>query len=315
MVAPYNRIINIWAVLPTMTIEEIAFININSCGLEQQWLSSLLRMCFHNSTVVTYDTIDDLSLESHIPNSVLCCNEKDLKSIASVLKESNTFFPILVLSASIQKDIKLRDQEHFTLEIIPREMLSPGLFKLALSSLLRDYKKEQQLKALAHYDPLTGTANRNLFYDRLKQAIKLSKRNGTPLSVIYFDLDKFKPVNDTYGHHVGDLLLKSFSKKVKSCLRDVDTLGRLGGDEFSAILTNTSRAQAETTAERIIDSLNQAENLDGHDLTIQTSIGIVTCSRSEKLKNLSHERLMKTVDAVTYKAKRDGKHRYISQEI
>lgn len=298
-----------------MVIEEISFINISSCKLEQQWLSSLLRMCCPNSTITTYETIDSLSLASHIPDSILCCDRKDLTRITSILKESNTFYPILILSESTQKGIKLRDQDNFTLEIIPKEMLSPGLFKLAISALIRDYKKEQQLRSLAHFDSLTGTANRHLFYDRLKQAIKQSKRNSAPLSVIYFDLDKFKLVNDTHGHHVGDLLLKSFSQKVRSCLRDVDTLGRLGGDEFSAILSNTSIIQAETTAERIIDVLNQVENLGGHDLTIQTSIGIVTCSTTEKLIRLSHERLMKAVDAVTYKAKQDGKHGYVSREI
>lgn len=298
-----------------MTVEKVTFININSCEFEQQWLSSLLKMCFRNATVVAHDRVDEITLDAHLPNSVLCCTEKELTKITSVLKESNTFCPILVLSGRTQKGIKLRDQEHFTLEIIPKEMLSPGLFKLAVSSLLRDYKKEQQLRVLAHFDPLTGTANRHLFNDRLRQAIKQAKRNATPLSILYFDLDKFKPINDTYGHHTGDELLKMFSHKVRNLLREIDTLGRLGGDEFSAILTNTTLAQAETTAERIIVSLAQLEEIAGHKLNILTSVGILTCSSQQKLKSLSLGQIMKEVDAITYQAKLEGNHSFASREV
>lgn len=298
-----------------MKLDQIAFINISSDPVEQHWLSSLQKMCFVQPTVSTYEQINDLILDSHDTNSIVCCGEKDLVLITSLLKECNAFFPILILSTNTSRSSKFKDQEHFTLEVVLKDMLSPGLFKLAITSLLRDYQKEQQLRALAHFDPLTGTANRHLFNDRLKQAIKQAKRNLTPLSVLYFDLDKFKPVNDTYGHHTGDELLKTFSRKVRHLLRDVDTLGRLGGDEFSAILTNTTLAQAEATAERIILSLAQIEDIDGHKLNILTSIGILTCGSPQKLKNLSLGQIMKEVDAITYKAKLEGNHSFASREL
>ena len=298
-----------------MTPENLTFICMISREDEQEWLTSLLKMCFKSCSIVCHNSFDTLEFDGESPDSIFCCNENELHKVTSALQDSYTYFPILLLSGNKPKKLKDIDQEHFTVEVIPTEMMSPALVKLAITSLLRDYKKTQQLKALAHFDPLTGTANRHLFYDRLKQAVKQSRRNNTPLSIMYFDLDKFKPVNDTYGHHVGDLLLKSFSKKVKACLRDIDTLGRLGGDEFCAIILNASLSQAEETAKRVIEVLDESENLDGQMLSIQTSIGIVTCNCSDNHRSISYEKLMKIVDAVTYRAKKDGKHSYISQEI
>jgi diguanylate cyclase (GGDEF)-like protein len=294
---------------------DIRFLIINSDTLEMQWVSTLLKMCFPKALQECHDTTEALQIEDISSDTIICCNDKLLGRIGEVLLEGHAYYPVLVLSSNAKKSPHYKNEGHFTLEIIPTDMLSPGLLKLAISGLRRDYKKEKQLKALAHFDPLTNTANRTLFNDRLKQAIKQTKRNASPLSILYFDLDKFKPVNDQYGHHTGDELLKLFTQKVRQNLRDIDTLGRLGGDEFAAILTNASLEQAENTAQRIIESLAIEENVDGHQLHVLTSIGILTCSTASKLKNLSLEQIMKEVDAATYQAKLEGKHSFVSKEL
>src|SRR5690606_21807910 len=111
--------------------------------------------------------------------------------------------------------------------------------------------------------------NRALFNDRLQQAVLKARRDNGALAVIYFDLDKFKPVNDTYGHEVGDLLLKQVAVRVQDALRASDTVARVGGDEFVVILTSMAAEEdALRVAENILELLNAPFNVEGHVLHI-----------------------------------------------
>ncbi|GAM07828.1 putative signaling protein [Geobacter sp. OR-1] len=134
---------------------------------------------------------------------------------------------------------------------------------------------QQQLYQLAHYDSLTELPNRVLLYDRLKQARAYAHREGSIMAVIFLDLDRFKIINDTLGHPVGDRLLQSVAKRLSSCVREVDSASRIGGDEFVIILVNLREpSDAEKIAAKILASLSTPHLIDDHELFITTSIGI-----------------------------------------
>ncbi|MFA5826220.1 MAG: PAS domain S-box protein, partial [Gallionellaceae bacterium] len=135
---------------------------------------------------------------------------------------------------------------------------------------------EEQVQHLAHYDALTDLPNRTLFADRLQQALAVAKRDKARLALMFIDLDKFKPVNDALGHNVGDMLLKEVSRRIQACLRESDTVARVGGDEFIVLLPAIDTEQdALGVAEKIRSSLNEPFDLAGHSLGISSSTGIV----------------------------------------
>jgi len=160
---------------------------------------------------------------------------------------------------------------------------------------------EEQLKHLALHDVLTGLPNRTLFHDRLEQA--LLRRSGTdaPVSVLLIDLDQFKMVNDTFGHHSGDELLKEVSRRIQSNVRASDTVGRAGGDEYLVVLPGADSTQALVVAGTILNALNAPLSLDGHQIVVGASVGIA--NRPQHSEDLSA--LMRFADIAMYRAKRE----------
>ena len=136
-------------------------------------------------------------------------------------------------------------------------------------------RKQAHLYHIAHHDNLTGLPNRQLFQDRLRQALSKAGRDQSSLAVLFIDLDKFKTVNDTLGHGVGDQLLCALARRLERCVRASDTVARLGGDEFTVILTEIARpADAAVVAEKILRSVAEPIELKGRPLRISASIGI-----------------------------------------
>jgi len=133
---------------------------------------------------------------------------------------------------------------------------------------------QEQLKYQALHDALTGLPNRTLLHDRLEQAILASRRNGEPLALLLMDLDHFKEVNDTFGHHYGDLLLQQVQPRLRNILRASDTIARLGGDEFAVLLLETDGSGAYRVAEKILEALSQPFLIEEHALLVEPSIGI-----------------------------------------
>lgn len=165
-------------------------------------------------------------------------------------------------------------------------------------------RKQKHLFRLAHFDQLTELPNRTLFLDRLKQAISLSNRAMRAISLLYIDLDEFKPVNDTYGHAIGDRLLKVVATRLLSCIREGDTVARLGGDEFVVILLESDLDRALTVAQRILESLGAPYEFGKKTITsISASIGI-----AEYPDHASDvDTLLTAADSAMYVAKKDGK--------
>lgn len=171
---------------------------------------------------------------------------------------------------------------------------------------------EEHMSHLAQYDSLTHLPNRALFNDRLQQAIAAAQRHKEYLALMFLDLDKFKPVNDTYGHGVGDMLLKEVALRIQGCLRESDTAARLGGDEFVVLLPTIEAEQdAQKVGEKILAALNQPFELGGHTLAISSSIGIAAYPKHGK----DEKKLVKSADIAMYHAKKNGRNNVKMYEL
>ncbi|MEK7990569.1 MAG: EAL domain-containing protein [Thiotrichaceae bacterium] len=198
--------------------------------------------------------------------------------------------------------------EWLNISVIKDEITKEITNYLAIFSDITCTKQnEQRLAYLAHYDDLTGLPNRTLFYERVERALFLAKENNYKVAVLFLDLDHFKYVNDTWGHAIGDLLLKYVTKRILQCVHKNDTVARLGGDEFTAVLDNIESSEtAATVGKRILDSLRPPFYLSGHETFISSSIGIsIYPSDGEDV-----ETLLKHADIAMYRAKDGGKDNY-----
>ena len=195
-----------------------------------------------------------------------------------------------------------------------------GLSAVLITVALRNAARLQQLtlalqssneryQFLATHDVLTGVANRFLFQDRLNSALLEAKRYEHQFALIYIDLDHFKPVNDTLGHHVGDLLLIEVTRRLKYLLRDSDLLARRGGDEFVVLLTKVGSAvDAENVAEKICAELALPFVLQEHTVLISGSLGVAVYPDN----GTDSEQLIHDADQCMYRAKQEGRNRWVS---
>jgi diguanylate cyclase (GGDEF)-like protein len=179
---------------------------------------------------------------------------------------------------------------------------------------------KDRLRKLAYFDSLTSLPNRRLFSEQLSLLLKLAKRNGQTLALLFLDLDNFKRINDSLGHSAGDMLLREVASRLSSCVRDSDVVAhygesgskidvsRLGGDEFTVVLNQIESADsASLVAQRLIDSLAEPMIIDGHELVITPSIGIAIAPRDAG----DVEGLLKAADTAMYHAKSSGKNNYL----
>jgi diguanylate cyclase (GGDEF)-like protein/PAS domain S-box-containing protein len=165
---------------------------------------------------------------------------------------------------------------------------------------------EQKLEQMAHYDSLTGLPSRAFFYDHLEQAIKRSKRHGSLLGLMYFDIDRFKQINDRHGHDIGDVVIGQFAERVRATVREVDIVGRLGGDEFCLIIADLpGKEAAETVAAKLIAAMQSVLQIGELSLQISTSIGIAFHE-----SGMAADELIRKADQAMYKAKQAGRNRY-----
>jgi diguanylate cyclase (GGDEF)-like protein/PAS domain S-box-containing protein len=167
--------------------------------------------------------------------------------------------------------------------------------------------QQEQLERGAHFDPLTNLPNRLLLSDRLHQAMSQCERSEQSLAVLYMDLDGFKHVNDKFGHEVGDELLVAIAQRMKLALREVDTLARMGGDEFVAVMTDVDSVQdCIVLAQRVLAACSEPIRLQGTDLRVTASIGITMYPQDKA----GAEQLMRHADQAMYEAKQSGKNRF-----
>lgn len=213
-----------------------------------------------------------------------------------------------------------KDGNEIDVEVSATFMPESQQFIVFTHDITRRKQAEERIHALAFYDELTMLPNRRLLNDRVEQAMAASKRSGLFDALMFIDLDNFKPLNDTHGHDVGDLLLMEVAERITSCVREVDTVARFGGDEFVVVLRELgedkaeSAAQASIVAEKIRAILAEPYTLefqqkDGTETTVEyhctSSIGVVLLINHKA----SQEDILKWADMAMYQAKKNGRNR------
>ena len=162
---------------------------------------------------------------------------------------------------------------------------------------------EEAAQSAAQADPLTGLANRRAFHESLRMALARSRRSGNDIAVLYLDLDRFKQVNDRFGHAAGDRLLRHVALRLRGCGRQSDTVARFGGDEFVVLLEDLrDREHAVAVVEKIIDEMRRPLNLEGFEVSVTTSIGLAYANVGAE-----PETLVKRADKALYEAKAAGR--------
>ena len=189
---------------------------------------------------------------------------------------------------------------------VARQPLKGGGWVALHEDITQRRRQEQEITHLARHDVLTNLANRALFREQLQQAL-LRLRRGQGFAVFCLDLDRFKAVNDTLGHPVGDVLLKQVSERLLSCVRQGDLVARLGGDEFAIIQANVRDIDStEALAARIVETIGKPYEINGHRIDISTSIGMTLAPRD----GTDADQLMKNADLALYRTKADGRNGY-----
>jgi diguanylate cyclase (GGDEF)-like protein/PAS domain S-box-containing protein len=193
----------------------------------------------------------------------------------------------------------------------PQEMSLTALDGGGIVCVVRDISErayaEEQIKHLAYHDALSGLPNRLLFKDRLTVALSHAQRNSSRLAVLFLDLDRFKVINDSLGHNIGDQLLQAVAARISSCLRDSDTVARLGGDEFTLLVSDLSRSDdAVPVAKKVLEAVRYPFHIEGREFYITTSIGISLYPED----GLDAETLIKNADTAMYQAKEQGRDNY-----
>lgn len=233
--------------------------------------------------------------------------------------------PVLMVTGlddieSIHKAFEVKATDFITKPINWAILIYRVRYMLRANEAFQQVKKNQdQIRHLAYYDHLTGLANRPLFIDSLEKTLASATRHNRKMAILFLDIDRFKRINDTLGHHIGDLLLKKIAERINRCIRETDTatrlgqdestncISRLGGDEFTILLSEIAHPEdAAKVAQRILDVIPQPMNLEGQEVFVTTSIGISVFPIDGK----NTENLMKNADTAMYHAKEKGRNNF-----
>jgi diguanylate cyclase (GGDEF)-like protein len=219
----------------------------------------------------------------------------------------NSRIPVIVMTDDRESDVDRRAISEGASDYLVKENVNSEVLERSIRYAIERKKIEQHLDHLAHYDHLTGLPNRVLFLDRLAQMVSLSQRSKHQFTLMYIDLNKFKEVNDNYGHHTGDKLLVEFSTRLQAAVRRSDTVARIGGDEFTVILNNVgSTPEIIFLAQKIIDSIQQPFFIATNELQVGCSIGIAVFPDGGNTVEL----LQRNADTAMYQAKETGTSGY-----
>jgi diguanylate cyclase (GGDEF)-like protein len=216
--------------------------------------------------------------------------------------------PAIYIETHLHDPTEIQELGNGRVILILRHRLSDGSWLTTHEDITERRRNETRVAFLAHHDALTGLANRAALVEKMTDACARLRRFGEPFSVFILDLDKFKQVNDTYGHHAGDDLLQQVAVRLKSSLRETDVFARLGGDEFAIIQPGEADPlpAADALANRIIGLLAEPFAIEGNDVVIGTSIGIALAPEHGNRP----EDLLKMADLALYQTKAHGRNNY-----
>jgi len=225
----------------------------------------------------------------------------------ALLRKTGLDLPFIIVSGSVGEDLAIAAMKDGAHDYILKNNLSrliPAVERELREARLRRERDqaEEMIRFLAYHDFLTALPNRTLLQDRLQRAVLDAQRETRSLAVLLMDLDRFKEINDTLGHHWGDQLLKQMGPRVQAVLRESDTVARFGGDEFAVLLPNTGAEGAMQTAQKILKALEPHFIIDNLPIQVEASIGIALFPEH----GIHSESLIQRADVAMYAAKRTG---------
>ncbi|MEQ9318195.1 MAG: diguanylate cyclase [Polyangiaceae bacterium] len=189
-------------------------------------------------------------------------------------------------------------------DVLAKSRVTPPLLNRTIRFAIERKRTQQRLANLAHFDQLTGLANRTTLHDRVEHATSMARRRGDELALLYVDLDGFKKVNDTHGHETGDALLQQVADRLRNVVRDCDTVARLGGDEFAILLEDTN-GRPDIPAQRVVETLGEPFVLGDVTVSVSGSVGVAVFPSAGD----TVEDLLRSADEAMYEAKVSGKGR------
>lgn len=215
---------------------------------------------------------------------------------------------VVVIADAECEDMAVEMLHHGAQDCLIRDNITPARLYGSIWNALRASDLHKQVKHLAHYDALTGLLNRNLLMNRLDQALKRCDRYKQRCALVYLDLDNFKPVNETYGHAVGDELLQAVAERIRNHCRNTDSPARIGSDEFLVLLENVDKHTGRKVADKLLKALEAPFELSGNVVQINASIGISTYPDTAK----NAEQLIKQADQALRRAKQVGDRNFVA---
>lgn len=228
---------------------------------------------------------------------------KSQRAFSGNYKTKNCAIAPLVCQERVVGVLNLADKangDHFDSE----DIALIGLFSQLVGASIGNIKLFEKIQHQATTDGLTGLANHKTFYEILEKELWRSRRYGGQISLIMIDVDNLKKINDTYGHRAGDKVIREISRKIKECIRQIDTAARYGGDEFAVILPNTSLADAVNVAERMVDAVAHSPAIWKRDhIPLSISVGL-----GQYDADTNPEDITSGSDRALYKAKQAGKN-------
>ena len=276
--------------------EALVIKNMLKEGLQNQFTLKHSRSLSNALDLIQENQFQAIILDSHLPDG------KSFESIPQFLQFCPDA-PILILSSVEEEDQAIEAVKSGVQDYLIKGQTSSSTLCRAVRYAMERQRATQRITQLAHYDHLTGLANRGLFYERLNCAVARCHRNDTAIALMFLDLDHFKDINDTLGHDCGDSLLKTVAARIKKCIREIDTGVRLGGDEFAVLLEQiVSIEDVASIAQRILHLLAQPVIIKQHQLHVTGSLGITIYPWD----SANPQDLLSHADAAMYRAKAQG---------
>ena len=269
-------------------------------GLQNQFILEQRLSVSEALDLVQQESFQAIILDLHLPEG------QGFESIPQFIQYCPGA-PILILSGVEDEEQAILAVKSGAQDYLIKGQMSPSTLCRAIRYAMERHRATQRITQLAHYDHLTGLANRGLFYERLNCAVARCNRNDMAMALMFLDLDHFKAINDTLGHESGDSLLKTVATRIKRCIREIDTGVRLGGDEFAVLLEQiVSVEDVSAVAERILQLLAQPIIVNHHQLQITGSLGITIYPWD----SANPQELLSHADAAMYRAKAQGGNNY-----
>ena len=257
------------------------------------------------------------ALATDPPDVVLTdLNLPDSRGLFTLRKimEAARDLPVVVLTGMDDQETAVAIMQAGAQDYLVKGQGDGHLVARSLRHAIERKRIELRLLQIAHYDSLTGLANRALFHSRLDHALAVAHRQDSKVALMIMDLDRFKAINDTLGHHAGDRLLVLVADRLQGCIREADTVARLGGDEFTVILEGLDGLdEVSVVAQKILAVMSAPFTLESHEIYMTPSIGISLYPDDDD----TAEGLLKNADTAMYKAKSLGRnnHQYYTADM